>query len=103
MDVHRQTDNIAGLVTMPWWTCLMLLSSSLVLWLFGRRNSDDVIGLLEKILAIAAAMVVLVFDRNITLELLFLGLAFCLPDACPDKRSGGRPQLEGRPGHPFER
>jgi hypothetical protein len=101
MDVHRQTDNVAGLVTMPWWTCLMLLSSSLVLWLFGRRNSDDVIGLLEKILAIAAAMVVLVFDRNITLELLFLGLAFCLPDACPDKRSGGASSVGGSPRSPF--
>jgi len=56
---------------------------------------------LEKILALTAAMVVLVFDRNITLELVFLGLAFCLPDACSDKRSGGATSKGGSPRSPF--
>ena len=93
MDDHRQTEWVAALVVMPWWTCLMLLSSSVVLWLFGRSNSDDVIGLLEKILAITAAMVVLVFDRNIILELVFLGLAFCLPVGFRERASGEAPSV----------
>ena len=85
---------------MPWWTCVLLLSSSVVLWLFGRNNSDDVIGLLEKILAITAAMVVLVFDRNILLEMMFLGVAFCLPVGYREKASGEAPPA-GSPRSPL--
>ena len=31
---------------MPWWTSLLLFFLSLNLWLSGRKNPDEVIGLL---------------------------------------------------------
>ncbi len=44
---------------MPWWTTLVLLALMTYLWFSGRRNPDDVIGLLEQMLAIGLALVVL--------------------------------------------
>ena len=44
---------------MPWWTTLVLLTLGTYLWLSGRANPDDVIGLLEQMLAIALGLVVL--------------------------------------------
>ena len=66
---------------MPWWTTLVLLSLGTYLWLSGRSNPDDVIGLLEQILAIALGLVVLFVGHNMLLEGLALLVALRLPAA----------------------
>ncbi|MFM7640511.1 MAG: hypothetical protein ACKO45_03025 [Cyanobium sp.] len=66
---------------MPWWMDLVLLLVGGVLWIIGDNHSDDAIGLLEKILATAAVMVVLLGGRWLPLELVALGLALWLPSA----------------------
>ena len=66
---------------MPWWTSLLLLSVAVLLWLVGRGNSDDVIGLLEKLLAVTITMAVLLFGHNLLLEAVALLIAFRLPPA----------------------
>ena len=71
---------------MPWWISVVLMAAAAGLWLKGRNNSDDVIGLLEKLLAITATFVVLVFGHSLVLELLALVAAMRLPQA-------GRQQL----------
>ena len=53
---------------MPWWTSLLLFFLSLNLWLSGRKNPDEVIGLLEKMLAALLVVVVLLDSRNVVLE-----------------------------------
>ena len=66
---------------MPWWMDLVLLIAGSVLWIMGDNHSDDVIGLLEKIFAITAVMVVLLGGRWLFLELAALALALWLPSA----------------------
>lgn len=66
---------------MPWWIDLVLLLAGCVLWIVGDNHHDDTIGLLEKILAVAAVMVVLLGGRWMLLELAILGLALWLPSA----------------------
>jgi len=66
---------------MSWWISLMLISLGIVLWLKGRGNSDDVIGLLEKMLAVAVLMVVLFVNHNLVLETLALFAVLQLPIA----------------------
>ncbi len=66
---------------MPWWMDLVLLITGFALWMLGVNHSDDVIGLLEKILAVAAMMVVLLGGRWLPLELVVLALALWLPSA----------------------
>lgn len=66
---------------MPWWIDLILLVVGCVLWIVGDNHRDDAIGLLEKILATAAVMVVLLGGRWLPLELAILALAFWLPSA----------------------
>jgi hypothetical protein len=66
---------------MPWWATLILLSLMTYLWLSGRSNPDDVIGLLEQILAVALALVVLFVGHNLLLETLVLLYALRLPTA----------------------
>tara|TARA_B100002051_G_scaffold162222_1_gene153197 strand:- start:4565 stop:4792 length:228 start_codon:yes stop_codon:yes gene_type:complete len=66
---------------MSWWTTCTLLLISSILWLIGRDNSDDVIGLLQKILSVSVAAVVLLFGHNLLLELLALLTALRLPPA----------------------
>jgi hypothetical protein len=66
---------------MPWWMDLFLLVMGLALWLLGENHKDDVIGLLEKILGVAAVMVVLLGGRWLLLEGAALGLALWLPSA----------------------
>ena len=66
---------------MSWWISLMLMSLGIVLWLKGRGNSDDVIGLLEKMLAVAVLMVVLFVNHNLVLETLALFAVLQLPIA----------------------
>jgi hypothetical protein len=66
---------------MPWWFDLVLLVAGVVLWMEGTNHQDDTIGLLEKILATAAVMVVLLGGRWLPLEIAALGLALWLPSA----------------------
>ena len=66
---------------MSWWISLLLMSLGIVLWLKGRGNSDDVIGLLEKMLAVAVLMVVLFVNHNLVLETLALFAVLQLPIA----------------------
>ena len=66
---------------MSWWISLMLMSLGIVLWLKGRGNADDVIGLLEKILAVVVLMVVLFVNHNLVLETLALFAVLQLPMA----------------------
>lgn len=64
---------------MPWWTSLLLFFLSLNLWLSGRKNPDEVIGLLEKMLAALLVVVVLLDSRNVVLEILALLAVLQLP------------------------
>jgi len=66
---------------MPWWLSLGLLAVAALLWTKGRRNQDDVIGLLQVMIAVAAFMVVLLGGRPMLLELSVLALALWLPHA----------------------
>ena len=64
---------------MPWWITLILLALMIFLWVSGRRNPDDVIGLLEQMLAIGLAMIVLFIGQNILMESIVLLLGLRLP------------------------
>ena len=64
---------------MPWWALLGLIALMTFLWFSGRSNRDDVLGLLQRLLAIAVALVVLFFGQNLLLESLVLVLALGLP------------------------
>ena len=66
---------------MSWWISLMLMSLGIVLWFKGRGNPDDVIGLLERILAVVVVMVVLFVNHNLVLETLALFAVLQLPIA----------------------
>ena len=64
---------------MPWWTSLLLFGLAVLLWLSGRRNPDEVIGLLEKLLSALLVVVVLLESRNVVLESLALLAVSQLP------------------------
>ena len=64
---------------MPWWTSLLLIGLALNVWLSGCRNPDEVIGLLEKLLAALLVVVVLWESRNVVLEGLALLVVLQLP------------------------
>ena len=66
---------------MSWWSTLVCLLLAAQLWASSYRNRDDVIGLLEKILACTLALVVLFAGHNILLELVGLVVALSLPIA----------------------
>ena len=66
---------------MPWCITLILLALMIFLWVSGRRNPDDVIGLLQQMLAIGLAMVVLFVGQNILLESIVLLIGLRLPAA----------------------
>ncbi|MFY8150386.1 MAG: hypothetical protein ACOVNL_14360 [Prochlorococcaceae cyanobacterium] len=66
---------------MPWWLDMVLLLAGALLWGEGSSHADDVIGLLEKILAVAAVLVVLLGGRQLPLEAAALLLAVWLPSA----------------------
>jgi hypothetical protein len=65
----------------PVWLTLLLLTVSAILWLSGSGNRDDVIGLLERMLSVAALMVVVLVGRGVPLELAGVLLALWLPRA----------------------
>ena len=63
---------------MPWWTRLLLIGLALNVGLPGRKNLDEVIGLLEKLLA---ALLVVMWDScNVVLEGLALLVVLQLPE-----------------------
>ncbi len=66
---------------MPPWLTLILLPLSAVLWCLGTSNRDDVIGLLEHMIAVGCLMVVVLGARPLPLELAGVGLALWLPRA----------------------
>lgn len=66
---------------MPLWVTLLMLCLSAVLWSKGYDNRDDVIGLLELLLASAGLLVVLFAGHHLLLELAGLALALWLPRA----------------------
>lgn len=66
---------------MPWWFDLVLLGAGLVLWFSGFEERDDVWGLFQKLLGVAALLVVLLGGRLLVLELAGLALALWLPSA----------------------
>ncbi len=66
---------------MPVWATISLLGLMTYLWVSGRSNPDDVIGLLEQILAITLGLVVLFIGRSLLLEALVLVFALRLPAA----------------------
>ena len=71
---------------MPWWTSLLFLAISVMLWMSGRKNPDDVIGLLERLLSALLVVVVVLVSQNLVLESLALVAALRLPFA---SRSSG--------------
>lgn len=66
---------------MNWMVSLLLLVLAAVLWLGGAASSDDVFGMLAKIIGTVLALVVLIFGHQVPLELLGLLLALSLPAA----------------------
>jgi len=66
---------------MPWWTSLLFLAISVMLWMSGRNNPDDVIGLLERLLAALLVLVVVLVSQNLLLESVALIAALRLPFA----------------------
>ena len=66
---------------MPWWMDIVLLLGAVVLWASGSDERDDVWGLFQKMLGVAALLVVILGGRQILLELAGLTLALWLPSA----------------------
>ena len=66
---------------MPWWISLLFLAISVSLWMSGRNNPDDVIGLLERFLAGLLIVVVVLVSQNLVLESVALIAALRLPFA----------------------
>ena len=66
---------------MPWWISLLFLAISVALWMSGRNNPDDVIGLLERFLAALLILVVVLVSQNLVLESIALIAALRLPFA----------------------
>ena len=66
---------------MPWWTSLLFLAISVMLWMSGRNNPDDVIGLLERLLAGLLIFVVVLVSQNLVLESMALIASLRLPFA----------------------
>ena len=64
---------------MAWWISLMLLSMAALLWKMSCDSTDDVIALLERILATTLMLVVVLVSRNLLLESLVLIAAVQLP------------------------
>ena len=71
---------------MPWWISLLFLVISVSLWMSGRNNPDDVIGLLERLLAGLLMLVVVFVSQNLVLESVALIAALRLPFASRSSR-----------------
>jgi hypothetical protein len=75
------TTGVNSPLVMPWWLDGVLLFTAMVLWFAGSAHRDDVWGLLQKMLAVVAVMVVLLGGRQLVLEAMALALALWLPNA----------------------
>ena len=64
---------------MAWWISLVLLSMAALLWKKSCDCTDDVIALLERILATTLMLVVMLVSRNLLLETAVLIAALQLP------------------------
>jgi hypothetical protein len=71
---------------MSWWIDATLLLVSGALWFLALAQGDEVIALLEKILALAALMVVVVGARPLPLLVCGVALALWLPSAASFER-----------------
>ena len=74
----RQTDT-TGTGVMAWWISLILLSMAALLWKKSIDSMDDVIALLQRILATTLVLVVVLVSRNLLLETAVLIAAVQLP------------------------
>jgi len=77
---------VAKPLAMPWWIDAVILLVSGVLWLQAFVQGDEVIALLEKILAVAALMVVVLGARPLPLLVCGVALALWLPSAASFER-----------------
>ena len=66
---------------MSWGVSALFLTAAALRGLLARDNSADVIGLLEKIIAVTAVMLVVLLNRSVLLEGVALLIAFVLPKA----------------------
>ncbi|HRD41407.1 MAG TPA: hypothetical protein PLI52_01405 [Prochlorococcaceae cyanobacterium AMR_MDS_5431] len=66
---------------MNWWIALILLCLGAGLWGLGSANRDEVIGLLEQMLAVGLLLVVFFIGHQLILEISFLIIALSLPKA----------------------
>ncbi|MEB3349675.1 MAG: hypothetical protein VKO00_06635 [Cyanobacteriota bacterium] len=80
---------------MPWWLDLLVLLLAAGLWASGRDHTDDVWGLLQKLLATVALAVVLLGGRQILLELILLAVALWLPGANSSRLASRRSPGDG--------
>ena len=64
---------------MTWWISVMLLSMAALLWKMSSDSMDDVIALLQRILATTLVLVVVLVSRNLLLETAVLIAAVQLP------------------------
>ena len=71
---------------MPWWIdgCLLLVGG--MLWVLALSQGDEVIALLEKIIAVAALLVVVIGARPLPLLVAGVALALWLPSAASFER-----------------
>ena len=74
----RQTDAI-GTGVMAWWISLILLGMAALLWKKSSDSMDDVLALLQRILATTLVLVVVLVSRNLLLEMAALIAAVQLP------------------------
>ena len=80
---------------MSWSVSLLLLTFGILLWFAGAASSDDVFGLLAKIISTVLILVVIIFGHQLPLEVLGLLVALSMPAArnFQGRVKGGR----GRP------
>lgn len=83
---------------MSWSVSLLLLLFGTTLWFAGAASSDDVFGLLAKIISTVLILVVIIFGHQLPLEVLGLLLALSMPAARTfQSRANGSKGGTGRP------
>lgn len=66
---------------MSWWTFLLIFLGGIGLLIAGLANSDDVFGMLQKIIGLAMVLVAICSGHLLPLELVGVALALWLPGA----------------------